>query len=69
MAAQQFEKLFRTTADEAAETILRGVRHNDRRILIGVDARLADAVQRSAPAGYQAVVTTAMRWIRRRPAA
>lgn len=67
--AQDFEKLFRTTADEAARLILRGVRNNDRRILIGMDARAADAMQRGAPAGYQALVTTAMAWMRRRQAA
>lgn len=57
----QFEKLFRTTAEQAARTILKGVRCNKRRILIGPDAHAADLMQRFLPAGYQRLVTTAIR--------
>lgn len=59
-----FERLLRTTADQAARTILAGVSCNERRILIGVDAHAADWMQRTAPAHYQSLVTSAMRWIR-----
>jgi short-subunit dehydrogenase len=50
------ETFFRTTADEAAETILRGVRRNARRVLIGKDAHAIDIVQRLLPARYQWIV-------------
>ena len=51
-----FEKLFITTADEAARVILDGVRKNRRRVLIGRDARAADWLARTLPAAYQALV-------------
>ena len=57
----QFEKLFRTTADQAARTILKGVRRDKRRILIGPDAHAVDLMQRFLPTGYQRLVTTAIR--------
>lgn len=60
-ATSLFEKLLNTSAQEAAQTILRGVLSNKRRILIGMDARAADALQRSAPAAYQKLVTTAIK--------
>ncbi|MGH8461902.1 MAG: SDR family NAD(P)-dependent oxidoreductase [Stenotrophobium sp.] len=56
-----FEKMFRTTADEAARVILAGVRNNDRRVLIGSDARALDILQRLLPTGYQKLVTRALR--------
>jgi NAD(P)-dependent dehydrogenase (short-subunit alcohol dehydrogenase family) len=59
--------LFRTTADEAAAAILRGVRRNARRVLIGGDARAIDLVQRLFPAGYQRLATAlARRFFQRR---
>lgn len=48
-----FEKAFRTTPEAAAETILRAVRRNKRRVLVGADARAIDLVQRLFPAAYQ----------------
>ncbi len=51
-----FEKFFITTADDAARAILRGVRRNSRRVLIGRDARAADWLARTLPAAYQALV-------------
>lgn len=62
-AASGVDKLFRTTAEQAANTILAGVRRNQRRILIGADAHAADWMQRTAPARYQKLVTTAMAWL------
>ncbi|ORE85037.1 putative short-chain dehydrogenase [Oceanococcus atlanticus] len=61
----EFEKLFSTTADQAAATILKGVRKNARRILIGLDARAIDSFQRSLPANYQALLTGAFKLGRR----
>jgi NAD(P)-dependent dehydrogenase (short-subunit alcohol dehydrogenase family) len=61
-----FERAFRTTSDEAAATILRGVRRNARRVLIGGDARALDLLQRLFPAGYQRLATAvARRFLRR----
>jgi NAD(P)-dependent dehydrogenase (short-subunit alcohol dehydrogenase family) len=55
-ATAELEKQFRLTAAEAAEIILRGVQRNARRVLVGVDARIMDWVQRMLPGRYQAVV-------------
>jgi len=55
-ATAEFEKQFRLTPEEAAEIILRGVRRNARRVLVGGDARIMDWVQRLFPGRYQAVV-------------
>lgn len=52
-----FEKMFITGAETAAKTILDGVRHNRRRVLIGPDARVIDLVQRALPSAYQRITT------------
>lgn len=57
-ASSDFEKNFRTTPDKAAEIILRGVRHNRRRVLVGPDAHLLDLMQRVLPTSYQGVIAT-----------
>ena len=59
---RQIEEQFRVTADRAAEIILRGVQRNDRRILVGTDARIYDLVQRMLPSAYQWVVIQAARF-------
>jgi len=56
-----FEKMFRVTAEDAAETILRGVQRNARRVLIGADAHFLDALQRLMPGSYQGIVVAAAR--------
>ncbi|MCP3726947.1 SDR family NAD(P)-dependent oxidoreductase [Paraburkholderia sp. CNPSo 3272] len=56
-----FEKFFITTADDAARTILNGVRRNARRVLIGRDARAADWLARTLPAAYQALIVMSAR--------
>ncbi|MCA6064919.1 SDR family NAD(P)-dependent oxidoreductase [Thalassolituus marinus] len=61
-ATQEFEKLFITTPDKAAKTILAGVRKNSRRILIGPDARMFDLLVRILPATYQKIFTAAVRF-------
>jgi short-subunit dehydrogenase len=53
----QFDRLARTTADAAAERILRGVERNEPRILIGSDARLLDLIQRLRPATYWSLLS------------
>lgn len=65
-STQNFEKMFRTTADDAAKIILKGVRKNARRILVGTDAKIIDSFQRSLPTGYQALLTGAMKLGRKR---
>lgn len=52
-AAKMFDAMARTSPDEAARVILNGVRRNSPRVLIGMDARLIDSVQRLLPTGYQ----------------
>ena len=59
-ATKEFEKLFITTPDKAAKTILNGVRKNSRRILIGPDARMFDLLVRMLPATYQWIFTKAV---------
>ncbi|MGQ0622224.1 MAG: SDR family NAD(P)-dependent oxidoreductase [Panacagrimonas sp.] len=54
---REFEKLFRTTPEQAARTILGAVRRDARRVLIGPDAYLIDFVQRLLPTGYQRIIS------------
>jgi len=58
----RIEKHFRVTADEAAEVILRGVQRNERRVLVGTDAKFFDLVQRVVPSSYQWLVIKAARF-------
>lgn len=51
-----FEKLARTTPDQAARVIIDGIKKNKRRILIGADAYAIDALQRSLPTAYQVLI-------------
>ena len=61
-----FEKLLRTSPDDAATAIIEGVRRNRRRVLVGPDAHIVDWMQRLLPAGYQSLITTGMKVGRRR---
>ncbi|CAM2798562.1 SDR family oxidoreductase [Prescottella defluvii] len=57
--AQFFDKrLARTTAEDAAKTIVNGVRKGKARVLIGADAKLLDAWVRLVGPSYQRVVAT-----------
>lgn len=60
-SVQDFEKMFRTTPEDAASTILKGVRNNKRRVLIGSDAIAIDAMQRLLPTSYQKLVAMGQR--------
>jgi short-subunit dehydrogenase len=51
-----FDKASPTTADEAAETIFKGIKTRNPRILIGKDARQIDKIQRLFPKKYFAVM-------------
>jgi NAD(P)-dependent dehydrogenase (short-subunit alcohol dehydrogenase family) len=54
--AIRFSAMARTSADGAAAAIVRGVRRNAPRVLIGADARGLDLLQRLLPGRYWAVV-------------
>jgi NAD(P)-dependent dehydrogenase (short-subunit alcohol dehydrogenase family) len=51
-ALSRFERLAKTSPEAAAARILKGVERKDPRILIGLDARQIDVVQRLRPASY-----------------
>ncbi len=61
----EFEKLFFHSPDSAAKTILKGVKKNSRRVLIGADAKMFDAAVRIFPTGYQWAFTKAIKLIGR----
>lgn len=51
------ERSFITTSQSAARTILKAVKKNKRRVLVGPDAKAIDLMQRVLPTGYQRVVS------------
>jgi len=55
-AAAQFEKIAKTTPAEAAKVIVDGMERREPRILIGLDAKVIDAVQRVAPRRYGGIM-------------
>lgn len=59
--SERFDRLAPTTAEEAAEIILRGVLRNKRRVLIGREAYALDWLQRLFPTGYQRLLVWATR--------
>lgn len=54
--AREFDRAARTTAEQAAATILRGIRRRKPRILIGFDARIIDWVTRFFPNRYENIL-------------
>lgn len=54
-----FDKVTVTSADSAAKTIIKGIQRKQDRILIGPDARVFDAMQRSMPVQYSKVISLA----------
>jgi NAD(P)-dependent dehydrogenase (short-subunit alcohol dehydrogenase family) len=63
--ANDFSRIARTTPEQAAKTILRGVERKRARILIGPDAYVFDAAPRLLGSGYQRLSTLAMTAARR----
>lgn len=55
-ATEKFAKLSRTTPDEAAATIVRGIEKKSPRVLIGADAVAIDVMARSMPESYTTVL-------------
>ncbi len=47
-----FNKLLRTSPEQAAELIARAIERREKRLLIGRDARMAERLQRLFPVGY-----------------
>lgn len=65
-ATAEFEKMFRTTPAEAASTIINGVKHNKRRVLIGADAVAVDTMQRLLPTTYQKLMESGQKMLLKR---
>ena len=57
--AEKFEKLLVMPPRDAADIILRAVKKNARRVLVGRDAKLGELVQRVAPSAYQRIFRVA----------
>lgn len=55
-AASDFDKLARTTPEEAGQDIVNAILKNRRRQLIGADAVMIDMVQRLLPESYQRIL-------------
>lgn len=60
-SARELERSFITSPAKAADVIVGAVRKNKRRVLVGPDARVFDAMARVAPAGYQRLITGVVR--------
>ncbi|NND82256.1 MAG: SDR family oxidoreductase [Gammaproteobacteria bacterium] len=58
--ADNFDKLARTTAESAAQQILKAVIKDKPRLLIGMDAKLIDKLQRLFPTGYSKIMSKLM---------
>nr|AHE14617.1 oxidoreductase [uncultured bacterium] len=54
--AKAFDRVARTSPEGAARTIVRGIQHERPRILVGVDARALDGMQRLLGSTYQSVI-------------
>lgn len=65
-SAKRFNKLLRCPPEVAAQVILDAVRNNDRRVLIGNDAKMLDLVQRVLPTGYQKLIEMGSKWQNKR---
>lgn len=55
--AREFEKFFITSAEKAADIIIRAVQGNKRRVVVGPDAKVMDVIVRLFPSAYQRLVT------------
>jgi short-subunit dehydrogenase len=49
-------KVSRTTPEQAARTIVRGIKRRSKRILVGTDARIIDVIHRAVPVSYMSVM-------------
>ena len=53
---KQFDKLSYTTSKSASRSIIKGMRKRKRRIIIGVDAKIADILIRIFPGSYEKIL-------------
>jgi hypothetical protein len=51
-----FNKVAKTTAEQAADIILAGIVKKQRRILVGGDAKLLDLIARWFPSSYEKIL-------------
>jgi short-subunit dehydrogenase len=58
----RFERLARTTPEEAADRIVSGMLRGQTRILIGTDAHLLDILQRFMPRAYWRLIGPLVEW-------
>lgn len=58
--ADRFERLARTTPEQAAATIVKGIEQGAPRVLIGADAYLIDRIQRWMPVRYYGLMHALM---------
>jgi len=65
---EEFEKAARTTPEQAAEVIVRGMERGQHRVLIGADARFIDLVVRLFPVTYFRRIGTFLGGNRTKPA-
>ena len=57
----RFAKMARTSAQTAAQRIVRGIERNEPRVLIGADAKLMEVLQRLRPVTYWSLMVRAFR--------
>ena len=62
--AADFAKAARSTPEQAAEVILRGVYDKKKRVMIGADAQVIQLMARLLPESYTSIVTAAARRVR-----
>ncbi len=55
-ATDEFEKAARTTPEQAAETIIKGMERGQHRVLIGPDAKFIDLITRLFPVNYYKII-------------
>lgn len=53
---KNFEKNLRTSAEDAAKTIVKGIEKRKRRVIVGTDAKILSFMQRVFPAFYQSIL-------------
>ena len=64
-AIRDFERMFITSPERAAQQIISAVRHDRRRVLVGPDAKVIDLVSRLPAILYQTVLTRGATLVRR----
>lgn len=62
---RDFQKMARTSPDEAALTIIKGIRNKNPRVLIGADAQILDKLQRLLPVSYYQQIKKMLQMLRK----